>query len=391
MNPVLEINPAACLFVMGPQLSHKVGRNSTSSNTVGAGTKQAPFRQALPATYSSILDSGLSLLNTKLTAEGPESSVELAQIKKVASEEGPTKAMERLVGLMKRKNCYNEWLKSTFGGAEKHGLFINSSVDKNSTEEQHTAMAAFANYQAAVTDPTVDIDSIQHLLSLQQQGALLACTQYDTILDSIAGTRPLTLHNTETLKRWSKLSTLPETISFQDGVQRNRKQQHHPVGILHLHGVCTDPSSVRFTDYERCREDEESENTVETSTPPRGRKPIPVSHEDCELVAPGMDLLREIFRKRLVIFVGYDRDYFDPLLPGLLQKLYPDNEPGSLKNPPILLTSMPLTRQLSIGKQLPSTFLTLMVSEEEIHNMSQVISSGSPKNFTVGKCVLTSY
>ena len=394
MNPLLEVNPAACLFVMGPQLSHKGARNSTASTGSefeATETKQqtpgySPSRVSPPATYNSILEAGLSFLNHKLS-EG-DSSVKLAQIKRIASEEGPTKAMERLLGLMKTKRCYDEWLKSTFGEVETNQSFVNSNVDKNFTEVQDTATTSSS--QAATNPTQMEIGSYQHLLSLQKQGALLACSQYDTILDSIAGTRPLTLHDTETLKQWSKLSTFPETVSLQDGVQR-KQQQHHPIGILHLHGVCTDPSSIRFTDYQKSKEEEEREELADRASI-HGRKPIPTSSlsENFGSIAPGMDILREIFRKRLVIFVGYDRDYFDPLLPGLLQTLYPNNEPGSLKNPPILLTSMPLTRQLSVGKQLPSTFLTLMVTEEEIHNLSTVISSGSPKNFTVGKCVNSS-
>ena len=386
MNPLLEVNPAACLFVMGPQLSHKGVRNSTRSGAQTEAKPAAPSFTSPPATYNSILDAGLSFLSTRLS-EGETGNVELAQIKRTASEEGPTKAMERLLGLMKKKNCYDKWLKNTFG-AESNKFFINSSVDENSAEELPTANRAKPNSQAtaAAADPTLtEIGSFQHLLSLQKQGALLACTQYDTILDSIAGMRPLTLHDTETLKQWSKLSTLPETASLQDGMQR-KQQQQHPVGILHLHGVCTNPDSVQLTDYQKSREEEGRETSMSTDTSIRGKNPIPISSEDFGSITPGMDILREIFRKRLVIFVGYDRGYFDPLLPGLLQMLYPDNEPGSLKNPPILLTSMPLTRQLSVGKQLPSTFLTLMVTEEEIHNLSTVISSGSPKNFTVGKC-----
>ena len=407
MNPLLEVNPAACLFVMGPQLSHKGARNSGArSGAQSTAEAQKPAAQpgsftqtpSPPANYASILDAGLSFLNMKLSSSGETGDVELAQIKRTATEERPTKAMERLLGLMKRKKCYDEWLKSTFDhGARKRdqSAFINCSEVENSTEElPHTCTATRMNAnsrtQMAAADPILtEIESFQHLLNLQKQGALLACTQYDTILDSIAGTRPLTLHDTEALKQWSKLSTLPaEAVSqLQDGLQR-KQQQQHPVGILHLHGVCTNPSSSRLTDYQKFREESVRELEVSTSTEAsiRGRNSIPASSEDLGSIAPGMDILREIFRKRLVIFVGYDRDYFDPLLPGLLQMLYPDNEPGSLKNPPILLTSMPLTRQLSVGKQLPSTFLTLMVTEEELHNLSTVISSGSPKNFTVGKC-----
>ena len=407
MNPLLEVNPAACLFVIGPQLSHKSARNSSAKSEADSPTAAAPWNftsQRPPATYSSILDAGLSFLNSKLSEEGESSNVDdLAQIKKIATDEGPTNAMERLVRLMKGKNCYGEWLRNTFGGAETgNQSFLNSSsVGENSTiaKEQPTATRVNANSQTkvAAADPIstdLEIGSFQHLLSLQKQGALLACTQYDTTLDSIAGVRPLTLHDTETLKQWSKLSTLPEAVPRQDpdhDMQRKHQRQH-PVGILHLHGVCTNPGSIRLTDYRKVSEEEEGELEASASTDTAtrgGRNPIPVSSEDLGSITPGMDILREIFRKRLVIFVGYDRDFFDPLLPGLLQMLYPDNEPGSLKNPPILLTSMPLTRQLSIGKQLPSTFLTLMVTEEEMLNLSAVISSGSPKNFTVGECVNT--
>lgn len=399
MNPLLEVNPAACLFVIGPQLSHKVAHNSTRprSPTESAQLDSKPelisrFQNGPshpPASYNSILDFGLSILNTKLP-DGVSSN-ELSQIKKIALEEGAPKAMEKIVLMMNERNCYDEWLKRTFASvAEQHPLLLNEKF----TEKLRVSTENSAGSQVATVTTQTEIGSFQHLLSLQKRGALLACTQYDTILDSIAGTLPLTLHDTETLKQWSKLSTLPEAVPLQEGVQR--KQLHnHPVGILHLHGVFTDPSSVRFTDYQKCKDNEEETSSersaadMTTSVSARRRKLIPGSShaEDFRSISPGMDILREIFRKRLVIFVGYDGEYFDPLLPGLLQVLYPDNESGSLKNPPILLTSMPLTRQLSIGKQLPSTFLTLMVSEEELHSLSTVISPGSPKNFTVGEHV----
>lgn len=365
MNPLLEINPAACLFVMGPQLIYKSSRHSTRT-TSDAAELQDYSLSSPPSTYNSILEAGLSTaydLSHKLQGEDSH-SVELTQIKEIATKDGPTVAMEKLVELMKKRNCYNEWLNNTIGGEEKQSSFTDRDTDQRSTERD-----TLTSINSRLFNST-GMGSLQHFLDLQKQGALLACTQYDTILDSVAGTRPVTLQDAETLQVWSRMSTLPETP--QDA-QRKQAQ----VGILHLHGVCTVPSSVRLTDYQN--QNGKEEETLNASTQKR-------RHLADDSVSPGIDILREIFRKRLVIFIGFDREFFDPLLPGFMRHIYPDNEPGSLKNPPILLTSMPLARQLTIGGQLPSMFLTLMVSEEEMYGLSQVISPGSPKNFTVGKC-----
>lgn len=316
---------------------------------------------------------------------------EIEQIKKTASEDqGMTVAMERLVALVKRNNCYKEWLKNTFRLGEEERRASSYSCPDNEncqpSDHQHCAPTS-SKYAAELNGVSGGLASFHHLLRLQKQGALLACTQYDTVLDSLAGTAPVTLQDTDTLRQWSRLPTLQEIPANRDAPTTKQPQSQsrssHPVGILHLHGVYTNPSNVRLTDYTLCEEEGGG----------RGSKPHPGSAAGSEKEAAtslsssvsGMDILREVFRRRLVIFVGFDREYFDPLLPGIVRKLYPDNQPGSLKNPPILLTSMPLTRQLSIARQLPSLFLTLLISEEEVHNLSLVVSSGSPKNFAVGE------
>lgn len=382
MNPLLEVNPAACLFVMGPQLSHKSARNPTRSNKVGADSNSQ--HQAFsslsscfpPATYRSILEAGLcaaTLLFGK--PDGGNGNVEqlVSKIEETASEEGLTVAMERLVELVKRQDCYTEWLKIIFQREEgKDGSYcINKALQcqKSTGSEEKPSQGRNATSQEFTL---AGIESIQHLINLQKRGALLACTQYDTILDSITGTRPVTLQDIDTLKHWSSLSTLPETS--QDAHKR-QPLCRHPVGILHLHGVHTDPSSVHLTVKEEGELSPVKERRLTRDDPDT------VSSS----VAAGMEVLQEIFRKRLVIFVGFDWEFFDPLLPGIMKNLYPNNKPGSLKNPPILLSSMPVSRQSSIGAQIPSLFLTLTVSKEELYDLSQVISPGSPKNFTVGE------
>lgn len=411
MNPLLEINPAACLFVIGPQLSHKCARNFKTSNRNVARAGEAETCPAEgqtfsflsdspppPATYNSIFEAGLHatsvLLGKVKGGEGEyESSIPelVSEIKKIAAEEGMTVAMERLVELMKRKNCYKEWLKLIFEGEERTGSnsYIYGDKDgmklSDSGKGQNSHHLTNANLHAL---SSMGMESIHHLLDLQKQGALLACTQYDTMLDSIAGTRPVTLQDAEILMQWSRLPTVPtlQPETSQD-LQRKERQLHHPVGILHLHGVCTNPSSIRLTDYHACRdEDGDVSSSGGGATKRHQVTAMVASSDEDSFFSPGMDILREIFRKRLVIFVGFDRNYLDPLLPGILRKLYPDNEPGSLKNPPILLTSTPwLNSQSSLSEQLPAVFLSLMVSEEELYNLSHVISPGSPKNFTVGK------
>ena len=379
MNPLLEVNPAACLFVMGPQLSHKSARNPTRSNEVGADSNSqhqafsSLFNCVPPATYRSILETGLRAATYLFSKPDVGSGQLLSKIEEIASEERLTVAMERLVELVKRQSCYSEWLKIIFQG-EDDSFCTNKALQcqKSTNSEEKQSQGANATSQELTPQ---GMESVQHLLNLQKQGALLACTQYDTILDSVAGTRPVTLQDIDTLKHWSSLSTLPETT--QD-VHRRQPLCRHPIGILHLHGVHTNPNSIRLTDKEEG-----------DSSPAKGRH---LARDDPDTIScsssAGMDILREIFRKRLVIFVGFDWEFFDPLLPGIMRNLYPDNKPGSLKNPPILLSSMPVTRQSSVGTQLPSLFLTLMVPKDELYDLSQVISPGSPKNFTVGELLL---
>lgn len=316
INPLLEVNPAACLFVVGPQL-----------------TARQPENNARALSYRSIVEAGIAALQSSKVYSSKEEKIRDVRIVKEEARRNLVLAMQKIIHLLKQQGSYDTWIQTTFGAEE--------SVDVE-------------NSSSSIPD------SIAHLLSLQSQGAMLACTQYDTLLDSMADTRPFTLRE---VNEWAEQGG--KRIKQHNSSCRwtGNSEEHKPIngGFLHLNGVYTSLESIHLIDTE-------SDPTISKQ-------------------------LREIFQRKLVIFLGFDGEYMDPLLPAFLSNLFLENESGSLRNPPILLTSRPSgTRRPSMatsssrhGFNIPTKFLQLRILDREVHCLSAVISAGSTKNFTVGE------
>lgn len=321
-NPLLEVNPAACLFVVGPQLTARHLENDAGA--LG---------------YRSIVETGIAALQSSKAYSSKEEKVRDVRAVKEEARKNLVLAMQKIMQLLKQQGCYEAWLYSTFG----HKEAVESMAERK------------------FSTPS----SVAHLLSLQSKGALLACTQYDTLLDSMADTKPYMLQE---VREWAEQGELRSKQSNGSSVGKypghTEDRFSTTGGFLHLNGVYTQPESVHLVD------------TVSD--------PVVCNH------------LREIFQKKIVIFLGFDGEYMDPLLPAFFSNLFLENDSCSLRNPPILLTSRPpqsgarrsstsMPSSRHHGFSVPAKFLQLRIQEEEIHCLSEVISVGSTKNFTVGE------
>ena len=288
---LLEIYPPSCLLVVGPQVA------IATENTTGSSSN----RNGFPYSYRATVEAGMRAAVEALPPDASEEEkIGQQRLLRDAYNLDPTLAAHKMTEILKERGCYADWMKKTF-------------AEHVTTESQPNA-------------------TLQHLLNLQGNGALLACTQYDTCLDSAAGTNPVLMGEEEMFQKWA------------DG---------EVAGFLHLHGVFSKPSTVQLDGVNYI-------NFLSASNP------------------TGYDTLREIFRKRTVIFVGYDSNYFNPLILTFLKVVYSDD--SVLRNPPILLAC-----DVPCPLEALSSFLLFKVAKEELLRLEDTLSSGSEKNFAIGE------
>ena len=339
MDPVLEVKPSACLLLLGPQLTRlESGRLS----------------------YKSLLEAGLTFLQQHGLGERDNGStfakeVDLDKLKK----QGYVSAMQKVVQVLKEKDLYEEWLEKTLGGSKLQSFDFP--------------------------------DSLQWVLELQQMGAMLACTQYDTLLDDLAGQTPAVVSsNNPAFLKWLKAG---ETSYLKHELQQQQQSRlqgrsisaelngSEKCGILHLHGVHTLLESVSLLPYSQ------AEHTKHLSSEEGNGERVNEGAGGCvtnlgtRLSEIHLASLREIFLNKLVLMVGFNSDCDDPLLPSLLKVIYPDKDLRNLKNPPILLTSSPSCYSLPSFSS-PDLFLRLILPSPE--NLREIIVPGSSRNFAVG-------
>ena len=345
MDPVLEVKPSACLLVLGPQVT-------------------ALLKSGRQFSYDTLLETGVAFLQRHgPPGMGGQSEVAGGVELKDFRMQGCLSSMQKVVKLLKEKGLYSEWLEETLGVSKLHSLDFP--------------------------------DSLQWVLELQQMGALLACTQYDTLLDDLAGVSPATPRSDDpAFLAWLKAGNSGSSANNQEpAMQQKQHQKQHPAdrpplpaelngnskcGILHLHGVHTRLESVSLLPY-RHRKD----NRPGYKERANGSSRVA---ETCETVLGDhlddhhLDSLREVFQKKLVLLVGFDGDSSDPLLPSLLRIIYLESDARNLKNPPILLTSSPHNPLSSFS----STELILRLVLPSLENLREIIVPGSSRNFAVG-------
>lgn len=140
MNPLLEVNPSACVVVVGPTVARSCLLDPPSY---------------LKLTFHSFLKAGQELLKAN------ECGWNMQDLEKTAKEVDTE---------LSKRGLRDKWIQS------------------------HLALSGV---QTLSTTPT-----IQLLLQLQTQGCKLVYSYYDTILDTIAGTEPVLLSNAHQVEQW---------------------------------------------------------------------------------------------------------------------------------------------------------------------------------------------
>jgi hypothetical protein len=155
--------------------------------------------------------------------------------------------------------------------------------------------------------------TLEHLTSLQRQGMLLAYSHYDPVLLNTQRFRSVLMDDEEGVREWMTTSASGRSASGTSS-------------LLYIHGSLDFPSSMRWDSVTYSREVGES---------------------------PGGKALKEICKTRCVIFLGFDADFFDPLI----HKFCSTFLPTSVQTPSLLLST-----QLSHHPILPSV-LTVGVGQ----------------------------
>lgn len=166
---------------------------------------------------------------------------------------------------------------------------------------------------------------LQLMQSMQDKDCRLVYTHYDCWLDTLSHTKPVVLTNTAQLEGW---------ISGEEK------------GFLHIHGLFSEPASV-------------------------------ILHSQAQNFSqlPGFRKLKELFRKRTIVFVGHETNRLNPLLASLVHIFLQDED--SIKNPPLFMSST--------LAQLPPCFLHLPILPREESVLHKIIVIGAEGNFTVGE------
>ena len=109
--------------------------------------------------------------------------------------------------------------------------------------------------------------TIDHLLHLQDKGMLLVYSHCDSVLDTALGCEPILPDSEEAVRNWAMRRTS---------------------GLLHIHGVHTHPASMKWD----C-----------------------ISYDSAVGGTIGGRVLKDLCKTKTFLFVGFDGEYFDPLLP----------------------------------------------------------------------------
>ncbi len=293
-NPLLEVNPSACLLVLG-----------------AAATGSKSCRE--------LMEAATRYLQTCKKLSFSAKKKVIAEIKK-ADKTDVGAALQRAVRILKEADSLSEWLQLVFHEAS----------------------------------PTPLSPTLEQCLELQKQGALLACTQ----LDSLPGTRQATLHDEDAFKSWLSSDTAEEEEEYI-----NVESDDGSI-VLHLCGIYTRLDTVWTGD------EEDSARNYE----PR--------HKNAFVK------FKNILQRRLVIFVGFQGETQNRFVLNFINNFYTQSTERVLKYPPIILTS-PNWQRGSSRKEVEgnvfSHFLTLQVQEEDAALLGNLISRGSKRNFSVGE------
>ncbi len=171
---------------------------------------------------------------------------------------------------------------------------------------------------------------LQLLLKIQNEGCRLVYTHYDNTLDTVAGMIPILPTHGHHLDQWIT---------------------GHLKGFLHIHGHYSDTDSLMLhsTTYDN----------------------LPSSRLTC------FEQLRDLFRRRTLLFIGHNPAHLNPLLVKMVNTLLLDNDETTVRNPPLFISST--------TEPLPSCFLHLPIREEEEGCLEGLVVCGPETSFVIGQ------
>ena len=185
MSLCLEIQPHRYTIVVGPNFAAKVLKEALHSDDDDVKLPAYEFR--------SIVDHGVSYLLDKETFASDTERAKFEARYKNAYELDPVFVLRKIMSSLQTAGCYKEWLAELY--ARKFSTKLKESR------------------------------SLQRLLTLQSQGALLVYVQCDDILARAAGQEPVLLDNEQQMERWARGEC---------------------AGFLQPHGVYTKPDTVQL-------------------------------------------------------------------------------------------------------------------------------------------------
>ena len=223
MDPCLEVDPSRLVIVVGPAFTANVYRDLDS----GAECCKLPT-----FAYSSAVEEGVTMI---LDTEAGRTDAERSKhemLYRNAYELDPIFALRKVSEKLKKHGRYDEWLNRLFARE-----LPSAEAPKN----------------------------LQHLLELQSAGALLVYTHCDDTLSRALNTQPFLLEQPRHAERWS----------------------NGEMGFLHVHGVYTDPITVKL-DCDLYERNSSSNNS-------------------------SIIILHKVFEERCAVLLGFDSYTSDPL------------------------------------------------------------------------------
>lgn len=272
MEPTVQLDPERCVLVLGSQLAASVLSLAEGVSTV--------------LSYAVLVEVGVQKMFELQGIDNAEEKARKQSLLLSAYELDPAFAATKIVECLREHGLYQKWLEQLFGS------LLNLPSQKKPG------------------------GVVERLRSLQEEGALLVYSYYDTILDTALNQLPVLLGDEEAVRGWA-----------------NRRSP----GLLHVHGTYTNPDSVSYDS---------------------------VNYRKLVGESKGGHLLKEACRNRSIIFIGFDGEFYDPFINKFAKTFLSPSHP-----PPILVSCGP--KPLSLG-----AFLSLKVSQ--VDNLEKVILSSSP-------------
>ena len=228
MEPCIEIEPKKYVILVGPQFTSLVLKELATCDSDGR-TDYTPI-----FAYSRTVEIGIALLLEAENFQSESARSKYEMLYRNAYELDPILALRKVSATLRKCGRYDEWL--------------NRLYDRELPSQRISP-------------------SLQHLLDLQRNGALLVYTHCDEILSRAANLQPVLLENADLAGKWTS-GNVP--------------------GFLHINGVHTQPDTVKLDcDF--------YENTAHP------------------LRQSATHLLRRIFGERHALIIGFDAPSDEPL------------------------------------------------------------------------------